>query len=136
MERYLINRICMCIGLCYWCAFYRLKYNWSIGVRTMYEIIFIDKPRVNSYYWPSDKKNRFQVAENPWAAVPHNTYWRLIIIIVNYSTKTQHFWKSFIARWKYEKNLIPNFKSVRWVVFEIQRSASQWYLNFICIEDY
>jgi hypothetical protein len=29
---------------------------------------------------------------------------------------------------------IPNLKSVRCVVFEIQRSVSQWYLDFICID--
>jgi len=33
----------MCIGLCYRCSFYRLKYNWSIGACAMLEIIFIDK---------------------------------------------------------------------------------------------
>jgi hypothetical protein len=32
------------------------------------------------------------------------------------------------------KTYIPNFKSVRCVVFEIQRSVSQWYLDFICID--
>jgi hypothetical protein len=31
---------------------------------------------------------------------------------------------------------IPNFKSVRCIVFEIQRSVSQWYLDFICIDYY
>jgi hypothetical protein len=29
---------------------------------------------------------------------------------------------------------IPNFKSIRCVVFEIQRSVSQWYLDFIYID--
>lgn len=68
--------------------------------------------------------------------VPHNTYTYIIhvrvintiVIIVNFSTKTPHFCKSFrTARRKYEENLsISNFKLVRCVVFEFQRSVTKW----------
>jgi hypothetical protein len=40
----------------------------------------------------------------------------------------------FLLQGENMRTYIPNFKSVRCVVFKIQRSGSQWYLDFICID--
>jgi hypothetical protein len=68
-----------------------------------------------------NKSNTFQITKK-WKS--------LYVQSKNISTlKNVIFEKSFL--FVRLKTTIPNFMCIRWIVFEIQRSVSQWYLDFI-----
>jgi hypothetical protein len=98
----------------FWVHFWFLLFNWN---------------RAQSGY---EKDQSCLIGFQP-CRLPHNTYW--FELLITKTLKHNIFENPFLMHGEnMRRTSIPNFKSVRCVVFEIQRLVSEWYLNFICID--